>query len=149
MLNLVTWQRNPWSIFDELESLQADMNRAFSGWDRRGARRGRAAFPPLNVWASDDGLVIDAELPGVTPEDVDVSVMGDELTLQGRINVVEPAEGDVTHRQERAAGEFKRTLRLPFRADTGAVKATYKNGILRLSVPRSEEEKPKKIEISA
>ena len=157
MFDLVTWSKTPWSIFDELESLQADMNRAFNGWDSDTGRRGtarsrrsrRAAYPLLNMWASEDGLVIDAELPGVDPKDVDISVLGDELTVRGKVNA--PAgEAKATYsRRERPSGEFARTLRLPFRAVPDSVKAQYKNGLLRLTVPRPEAEKPKRIEITA
>jgi HSP20 family protein len=155
MFDLVTWPRNPWSIFDELESLQADMNRMLTGQQpgERG-RRGRAwrrgpTYPLMNIWSSADGLVIDAELPGVDPKDVDISVTGDQLILRGKVNAGEDMEGETYHRRERPAGEFTRTLQLPFRADSGAVKANYKNGVLRLTVPRSEDEKPKKIAIEA
>jgi len=150
MFNLITWPRNPWSIFDDLESIQEDMNRAFSerGYERP-LRRSRPTFPLLNVWSSEDGLVIDAELPGVDPKDVDISVLGDVLTLRGKVNVQEPARGEAYHRRERPTGEFARTLQLPFRANAGGVKANYKNGVLRLTVPRSEEEKPKKIAVEA
>jgi HSP20 family protein len=142
--------RNPWTIFDELESLQADMNRILSGEDpARALRRSRTVYPPLNVWSGPDGLVVDAELPGVDPQDVEISVVGDELELSGKVNVQPPAEGETVLRRERPAGEFRRTLALPFRADTGAVKATFKNGLLRISVPRSAEEKPRKIAIEA
>lgn len=158
MLDPVRWERSPWSIFDELESLQEDMNRLFTGeasghagtaWRRppRYARTGRPAYPLMNVWSSGDGIVIDAELPGVEAKDVDVSVMGDQLTIHGKVNADEEPEGEVFHRRERPAGEFTRTLQLPFRADAGGVKANYRNGLLRLTVPRSEEEKPKKIQI--
>lgn len=151
MLELVTWPRNPWSIFDELESLQEDMSQVFSGRgrSRRGwrGRRWRSAYPLMNVWSSSDGVVIDAELPGVEPKDVDISVMGDELTVRGNVNAGEGAEGTTYHRRERPAGEFTRTLQLPFRADAGKVKANYRDGVLRLTVPRSEEEKPRKIAI--
>jgi HSP20 family protein len=150
MFELLTWPRNPWSIFDELESLHEDMTQAIEGsGGRRLRRRYRPEFPLMNVWSNPDGMVIDAELPGVNPEDVDVSVVGDELTLQGKVNATEPKEGETAYRRERPSGEFVRTLRLPFRADTGAVKAAYKNGILRVTVPRSEEEKPKKIAVEA
>ena len=148
MFELTIGPRNPWTVFDELESIQADMNRSLSGQDApRFARR--AAYPPLNVWASADGLVIDAEMPGVDPQDVEISAVGDELSLRGKVNAQEPAEGETVLRRERPAGEFQRTLQLPFRANTGAVKATFKNGILRISIPRSEEEKPRKIAIEA
>ena len=73
MFELVTWPRNPWSVFDELESLQQDMNRMLS--DRRyerPVRRSRPTYPLLNVWSSAEGVVIDAELAGVDPKDMDV-----------------------------------------------------------------------------
>ena len=154
MYELVTWPRSPWSIFDELESLQEDMNRAFRpgvpGVGRQdGSWRRQSAYPLMNVWSSAEGLVIDAELPGVDPKDVDISVMGDELTAHGKVNAVEPAKGVTYCRRERPAGEFSRTLKLPFRAAAGEVKAHYSNGLLRLTVPRSEEEKPRKIAVEA
>jgi len=154
MFDLVTWTRNPWSIFDELESLQANMDLAFTGRDRDPrAERGRpwhsrrAAYPLMNVWTSEEGILIDAELPGVDPKDVDISVLGDELTLSGKVNVTADG-GESYSRRERPSGEFARKLRLPFRADPDGVKAQYKNGLLRLTVPRPEAEKPKRIQIT-
>ena len=140
--------RAPWTIFDELESLQSDMNRLLSTPESPAqTRRARGVYPPLNVWSSNEGLVIDAEMPGVDPKDVEISVDGDELSLHGKINVQEPAAGTTVLRRERPAGEFQRTLQLPFRANAGGVKATFKNGILRITLPISEEEKPRKIAI--
>ena len=147
MFELMIGPRSPWTVFDELESIQQDMNRLLTG--EAPVRRARAAYPPLNVWSSAEGLAIDAEMPGVDPQDVEISVVGDELSLHGKVNVQEPAAGETVLRRERPAGEFQRTLQLPFRANTGAVKATFKNGILRISIPRSEEEKPRKIAIEA
>lgn len=151
MLELMSIRpRSPWTIFDELETLQADMNQILSGSEApRFGRRVRAAYPPLNVWSSPEGLVLDAETPGVDPKDVEISVIGDELTLRGKINAQEVPAGETVLRRERPAGEFVRSLQLPFRANAGAVKATFKNGILRISVPRSEEEQPRKIAIEA
>ena len=145
----VTWPRNAWSIFDDLESMQDDMSRLFAARGERPLRRGQPTFPLMNVWSSVDGLVIDAELPGVDPKDVDVSVMGDELTLRGKVSAQELRQGEVVHRQERPTGAFMRVLQLPFRADASGVKAHYKNGVLRLTVPRSEAEKPKKVAVEA
>ncbi len=148
MYELVIGPRNPWTVFDELESLQSGMNELLSGRETsRFERRARLAYPPLNVWSSTDGLIVDAEIPGVDPKDVEISVKGDELTLHGKVNVQTPSDGETIHRRERPTGEFARTLPLPFRANAGAVKATSKNGILRLTLPRSEEEKPRKITI--
>lgn len=149
MFELTTWPRSPWSIFDELESLQEGMNRTLDGRAGRRADESRYRYPLMNVWTSADGLVVDAELPGANPEDVDISVMADELTISGRINSVPKQESETLHRQERPSGEFSRTLQLPFRANPEGVRAAFKNGILRVSIPRSEEEKPKKIKIEA
>lgn len=140
MFEVMTCGRKPWSIFDELASLQEDVSRV---------PRRRAAYPLMNVWSSEDGMVIDAELPGVDPKGVDISVIGDELTLRGKVNGEEAGKDDTCLRRERPAGEFVRTLQIPFRADAGAVKAHYKNGVLRITIPRSEAEKPRKIEIEA
>ena len=150
MFEVMIGPRNPWTVFDELESIQENMNRILAGQDaNRIARRARAAYPPLNVYSTPEGLMIDAEMPGVDSQDVEISVVGDELSLRGKINVQEPAAGDTILRRERPAGEFQRTLQLPFRANAGGVKATFKNGLLRIAVPRSEEEKPRKIAIEA
>lgn len=150
MLELITLgPRNPWTIFDELESLQADMGRFFADTETPQVKRARCAYPPLNVWSSVDGLVIDAEIPGLDPDQVEVSVDGDELALRGKINVDTLPEGESLLRRERPTGEFQRTLQLPFRANAAAVKATSRNGVLRISVPRSAEEKPRKIAIES
>jgi HSP20 family protein len=150
MYGVTRFGRDPWSIFDDLESLQEDFNRAFGDWGAAGRRYGRRwAFPPLNVWASEEGVVVDAELPGVDVKAVDIAVTGDELAIRGTVGSEAPGEGETLHRRERAAGEFARTLTLPFRADSGGVKAAYKNGILRITIPRVEEDKPRKIAIEA
>lgn len=147
---LDTYRRNPWSILDELETLQEDMNRAFAGWaPARTHGAARRSYPPVNVWSSPEGVIVDAEIPGANADDVDISVEADQMVIRGRINLQEPKEGETWHRRERAYGEFVRTLQLPFRADAEGVKAVYKKGILRITVPRSEEDRPRKIAIEA
>ena len=147
MYSLLTGSRSPWSVFDELESLQRDFNRAFgANWPARARRR---SYPPFNVWSGKEGLIVDAEVPGVDPKDLNVSVSGDELTLQGKVGAEGAREGETVHREERRSGEFVRVLQLPFRAKESDIRANYKNGILRITVPRPEEEKPKKIAIEA
>ena len=148
MLEMTTWPRNAWSIFDELESLQESMNSALNGHSQYNGRGGRR-YPLMNVWSSAEGLVVDAELPGAAPEDVEISVMGDTLTIRGQINAVPLKEGEQAYRRERPTGTFNRTLQLPFRAAANGVKASYQDGILRISIPRSEEEKPRKIKIES
>jgi len=148
MMDLVTRSKDRWSIFDDIDALQADINRVFSdfGFDTFW-REGR--YPLVNVWSSPDGVIVDAELPGADPKDVEVSVHGDELTVCGEIKAHEPRTGETCHRRERWSGEFSRTLKLPFLADAEAVKANHSNGVLRITVPRSAQDKPKKIEVQA
>jgi HSP20 family protein len=150
MLELTRWSRRPWSVFNELEALQRDFTRGLEEWDSPlvEARR-RNVFPPMNIWASNEGIVVDVELPGVDPKDVHVSVTGDEMTITGKRAEEEAPAGSVAHRREREVCEFARTLRLPFRASAAGVKATCRNGIVRITVPRSEEDRPKKIAVEA
>lgn len=136
---------NP-TVFSELDRLQQEMNRLF---ERSYAPRLRSApnFPALNVWTNEDGAVITAELPGVSPEDLDVSVIGETLTLSGERKPDLIEEEVRYHRQERGYGKFTRSLELPFRVDAAQVEATFANGVLHLTLPRAEADKPKKIAI--
>ena len=143
MMNLMRLTRSPWSVFDELESLRPDTEGVCFGGHRHGG------YPLMDVWSSEDGLVFEVELPGVDPKDVDVSVIDDQLTLKGKFAEPELAEGEVWHRRERTAGEFERTLQLPYKVDADGVSATYRNGVLRVTVPKSEEEKARKIVVKA
>jgi len=144
------WGRETWSVFDELDALQKDFGRMLgaAGLAGRVSRPG-GAFPPMNVWTSSDGIVLDVELPGVEAKDVDITVHGDEIAISGRVPVDEAPEAVAVYRRERWTGDFSRSLRLPFNAEADGVKATHRNGILRVSVPRPEAQKPKRIAIEA
>ena len=149
MLELLTWRRSPWSLFDEIESLHEDLSRMVSEWMKDSTWQMGGGFPPLNVWSSPDGIVVDAELPGVDPNDLEVSVHEDALTIAGKVNGRELQEGEKYLRRERPVGEFSRTVQLPFRASSEGVKASYKNGVLRVVVPRAEEDKPRRITVES
>lgn len=147
MNEMVRYSRDPWSVFDELAGIQDEFNRALAGLSIDGGRsRKRVGLPPMNVWASDEGLIVDVELPGVDPADIDIHAVGDELTVKGNLNGGSEKQA---HRCERPHGRFERTLQLPFRANQEKVAAHYRNGILRITVPRSEVEKPRKVAIEA
>ena len=149
MFELSNWERSPWSIFDELDSLQRDVSRALGAIDTPALDSRKSTFPPMNVWSSKDGLVLDVELPGVDPKDVEINVLGHELSLSGEKSAVVTGEGETLHRNERRSGRFKRVLTLPYRADANGVKAHFNKGVLRVEVPRAEEEKPKRIAVEA
>lgn len=106
------------------------------------------AFPAINLWEEGDQLFAEAELPGLKSEDVDISVSGDELTLSGRRPDVPPA-GASFHRRERGAGDFSRTVRLPFEVDAEAVEATLRDGVLTVKLPKSAAARPRKIKVGA
>jgi len=131
--------------FRELRHIQDEMNRFFDWTWRPGATE----YPTLNVWSNEDDVVVQAEVPGFAPEDIDVSVVQNTLTLRGSRKPEELKEGETYHRRERWTGKFVRSLELPFEVDSGKVEAEYKNGILSIKLPRAEEHKPKKIAVKA
>ena len=136
------------SVWREMDRLQREMNRLFE--DSYPSRFHPApAYPSLNVWANEEGLQITAEVPGVSPKDIDISVVGDTLTLSGVREPDDLKEGARYHRQERGYGNYTRSIQLPFSVNVDKVEATFKNGVLTIVLPRAEEDKPKKITIKA
>jgi HSP20 family protein len=132
--------------FREMERIQGQFNRLFEGYT---AWRSATEFPPLNVWVSEDSAVITAELPGVASEDIDVSVVNNTLTIRGSRQPEQINEDETLHRRERSFGQFSRSIQLPFRVDSERVEAKFKRGILQLTLPRAEQDKPRKITVSA
>ncbi len=100
------------------------------------------------MWEYGDHLYAEAELPGLKSEDLDVSVVGGDLTIRGHRGS-EPQEGTSYHRRERGTGEFTRVLRLPIEVDADKVEATLTNGVLLVKLPKAESAKPKKIKVAA
>ncbi len=106
-------------------------------------------FPLLNIWSGPEDVLITAEIPGVDPSQIDISVTGDTLTLRGE-RVVEPTGKDhIPIRRERESGRFVRTLQLPFRVNNDKIDARYSSGVLHLTLPRPQEDKPRKISVKA
>lgn len=135
-----------WSPFDELRSLQTGINRLFDGYEPRTAM---SLFPALNVWSNEDNVVVTAELPGMKPEDLDINVVSNQLTIKGERKENIPVDDAVCHRREREHGKFVRTVRLPYAVENDKVSAGYENGVLKIVMPRHEASKPKRIEINA
>jgi HSP20 family protein len=101
----------------------------------------------MNVWANAENAVVATEIPGIDPDSLEISVVGSTLTIKGSRQPEETQEGESYHRRERWYGRFARSLELPFKIESEKVKAHYAKGILTVSLPRAEAEKPKKIEI--
>lgn len=138
-------------LFRDLEQFRNEVNRIFStAYDRRESpyRTGEVGFP-VNLYASDDELVLTAELPGVVPEDVALTVEDDVLTIAFERKPEDEGEGISYHRRERAHGRFSRVLELPMRVHADKVEARVDNGVLQVRLPRLPEDKPRKIAINA
>lgn len=133
----------------EMDRLRREMNRLLGDWDRTPGWATAAGYPAMNIWTDEDSAIVTAELPGVGLEDVSISVENDTLTLRGSRQPDEVGENVTYHRQERRYGNFARTFRLPFRVDAGGVEAKLEKGVLTITLPRAEEDKPRKIEIKA
>lgn len=109
----------------------------------------QAGFPAVNLWQGDEAVAVTAELPGIDPADIDISVKDNVLTLSGERRAPEVPEDARWHRNERGYGKFSRAIRLPFAATDDKVEARMTNGVLRVVIGRPEEDKPRKIEIKA
>lgn len=126
----------------EVERLRSEIERVFQG----DTNSRLSAYPALNVYSTPERLVITAELPGLTVEDIDLSVVGSTLTIKGK-RESQAANGTFL-RRERYDGSFVRSLDLPYSVETSQVKAVLENGVLCISLPRAEADKPRKIQIS-
>jgi HSP20 family protein len=106
-------------------------------------------FPPVNIWSSPEGAIVTAEIPGVTLDEIDVTVHQNTVSLRGKRDPeMTGREGVRMHLQERPHGPFARIIVLPFRADADNVSARFDRGILRIDLPRPEAEKPHKVRIA-
>jgi HSP20 family protein len=142
-----------WEPFRDLLSLQDRMNRMFDE-----SYRGRSASddwalggtwaPAVDIYEQDGNIVLTAELPGVDPKDVDVRVENNVLTLRGERRWSDEVQRESYHRVERAYGSFTRSFTLPNVVDTEKIKADFKDGMLKLVLPKKEEAKPKQISIN-
>lgn len=137
---------SPWR---EMARLQRDMDRLLSrsaGWPGWSVA---PSFPAMNVWTHQEGAIVTAELPGVDPAEIDISVQDDTLTVRGSRVTDEAQEGQTYHRRERGSGSFTRSFQLPFSAEANQVTASYEKGVLSITLPRAEADQPKKIAVQA
>jgi len=139
--------RGLWQSLRQMESLQQKLNQILYAGQTNNGRDYQ--FPPINVWVSEHHAVIEAEIPGIEPNDIDISVIGDTLVLKGSRKKIELKEGEAYHRQERGYGDFARTIELPFKIEAEKVDAEFRRGILVIKLPRAEADKPKKITVKS
>lgn len=139
--------------FRDLRSLQDEVNRLFSAsfarsFDDEGIARG-AWNPSVDIFENKDQIVLEAELPGMNREDFDLTIENNVLTLRGERRFEKKSEGDNFHRVERSYGSFSRSFTLPQTVSADGATAEYNNGVLRVALPKREEVKARRIDISS
>jgi HSP20 family protein len=135
-----------------LSVLQRDLNRLFEEVFRGGAGfpRGEADWgPPIDVTETPETLVVEAELPGVDPKNVEVSVIGDTLSIRGKKESNKETKDAQRHLMERTCGSFLRIVKLPTPVAAQDTAAQSKDGILTITLPKSQEAKPRRIQIQS
>jgi HSP20 family protein len=135
-----------------VHQLRREMDRLLSGfagnlgelaWPVTG--RGR---PAVNVWEAGDTLQVELELPGVQNDQIELSVVGDELSIKVERPDAEP-QGATYHRRERGVGAFARVVRLPIEVDADRVQAELRHGVLTITLPKAESARPRKIQVTS
>ena len=132
--------------FRELRRLQSEMDRVMGSLSQGGGLTAAGAFPAVNVYAGQEGIAVVAELPGVEKDDLEIQAHQDTLTIRGTRRPAAERRDDY-HRRERRSGAFSRSIQLPYRIESDRIEAHLENGVLRLSLARPEEDKPRRITI--
>lgn len=148
MMELVKW--NPWN---EMMSLRNSLERMFDDRfpaDRGEGREAAGGFwnPAVDVFETDEAYVINAELPGVSRENIEIDVKNRLLTVKGERGQENETRKDRCYRKERSFGRFERTFPLPGGVDTEKITAEFKNGVLKIRIPRPEGKKPRQITVN-
>jgi HSP20 family protein len=142
-----------WEPARELNSLQQEMNRLFNSFfDTPPAGGGQSStrrwVPPMDLVETDEHFVLKADLPGLAEGDVKIEVQENVLTLSGERGFEHEVKKDGFYRLERGAGQFSRSLTLPDGVDADAIAATFDRGVLEVRIPKPEQRKPRRVEIS-
>jgi HSP20 family protein len=140
----------PYKPFGELASLREEMdkiwNRFFGEWPTMEPFRGEWS-PSVDVSETKDALLVKAEVPGMDAKDIDISLSNDVLTIRGKKEQEKEQKEENYHRIERSYGSFTRSIRLPREVQSDKIKASYKNGVLTINLPKSGEGKEIKIKV--
>ncbi len=143
------------NLFREMENLRREIDDAFRGvrWGRTFEPEflpglGLSSYPQVNLTEDENNLYVEALVPGVDSNDLDLNVMNRTLTLAGERKPV-ARQGVTIHRNERGDGKFLRTIELPVDIDSRQVKADFSNGVLTVTLPKAEAAKPRKITVKA
>ncbi len=138
--------RNPWAEFERIRQGLDELSQNLISEGK--AQMHATVYPPLNMYETKDALILKAELPGVRVEDLEISLEGDTLTLQGKRLRSQDDTATSYHRREIETGNFSRALALPTKVDLDKMTAKLVDGILTITLQKAEEVKPRQIKIS-
>jgi HSP20 family protein len=145
-MKLATMTLNPRNPFEGFRNLHREMNRIF---ETAPVRDSAARFPLINLYGNPEQALLTAEIPGVDPADLEITLSKRHLTIAGVVKEQEPqGDGVVCHRKERSGSGFSRTILLPFEVEEDAITAHVDRGILEVRLPRAEKSKPKTITVT-
>jgi|SRR5579875_3142277 len=143
-MSSLPWQRG-WDPFREL---QREVGRIIESFDPFQVARRVPVYPPMNLYDAGDRYILTAQLPGVAPGDIELTITGETLTMRGGRNRREGVKDDSYRRQERPMGRWSRTVTLPDRVESDQVSASFAGGILTISLPKAEGAKPRHITVT-
>jgi len=127
-----------------MERLRREMNSLFSNY---GSTPASSTYPLMNVYDDKENILVTAELPGITKEQVNITFSDGILAVSGKQQPLAKTKGMAVVRKERSEGDFEKTLRVPTKIKQDSIKASFSNGILTVTMPKAEEVKPKTIAI--
>ena len=143
-----------WDPFKDLSAIQDRINRLFDEslsrskfFDKEGIASGFWS-PAVDIYETESDIVLKAELPEVNQKDININIENNVLTLKGERKFEKETKEENFHRIERSYGSFSRSFNLPGSIDKDNVKASYKNGVLKITMPKKEESKPKQITVN-
>ena len=131
----------------DFEQARQEMLRLFDSMANESPTSPSGVFPPLNVGQDEDNVFVRAEIPGINPEQLPISVLRNRVSIAGKREIQLEQGRAAYHRRERPEGSFSRTLTLPVEVDAERVDARYADGILTLTLPKAEAAKPRQIEV--
>ena len=148
---LSRWPNLGWTTpFRELDKMRQEMDRLTEGLSRGVAGMSTAGvFPLINLTEDADRFYLRAELPGIQPDDLDISATANSIAVSGERRIAEENGGARYHRREREAGKFNRVVNMPDPVDSDKIEAECRNGVLTVTIPKSEKSKPRQISIKA
>lgn len=123
-----------------------EMNKLFNLF-YKGEEKDTGKYPPVNIWADDENIILMAELPGCEMSDIDVSCINNQITISMNKKNEEDEKTHFVSHKERFSGEFKRSFEVPFKINEKKTEAIFKNGLLQVIMPKAESAKTKKIEV--